>query len=146
MPQQGELTIKTEFGILEVKPGEICVIQRGIKFQVNVSNTELHRGYVAEIFDGHFELPERGPIGANGLANSRDFLTPVAAYEDIDYPNNDFTLFHKYQGGLFTVQLDHSPFDVVGWFGNYAPYKYDLANFCTMNSVSFDHPVCVKNS
>lgn len=135
LPQTGELTVKTEFGIMTCKPGEICVIQRGIKFSVDVSGPS--RGYVGETFSGHFELPERGPIGANSLANERDFETPVAYYEDIE---GEFELLQKFQGKLFTASLDHSPFDVVGWHGNYAPYKYDLSLFCAVNSVTFDHP------
>jgi len=134
VPQQGALDIVTEMGRMRVEPNQICVIQQGIRFSVAVSGPS--RGYVLEVFNNHFVLPNLGPIGANGLANPRDFLTPVAWYED---RQADFTVVSKYQGHLFSSKLDHSPFDVVAWHGNYAPYKYDLANFCTMNSVSFDH-------
>merc|ERR1712227_1100201 len=134
VPQQGTLDITTEFGRMMVKPNEICVIQQGIKFSVGVSGPT--RGYVLEVYDNHFVLPTLGPIGANGLANPRDFLTPSAWFE-----NNagDYTIISKYQGFLFSALQDHSPFDVVAWHGNYAPFKYDLANFCVINTVSYDH-------
>merc|ERR1712098_807541 len=96
----------------------------------------MGRGYVLEVYDDHFVLPNLGPIGANGLANPRDFLTPTAWFED---RQTSFEMISKYQGYLFSAILDHSPFDVVAWHGNYAPYKYDLANYCVINSVSFDH-------
>jgi len=135
VPQQGTLRIATELGILDVAPGEIAVIQRGIKFRVEVS--EGVRGYVCENYGPLLRLPELGPIGSNGLANSRDFLTPVAAYEDRD---GGFTLVSKFLGALYSASIDHSPLDVVAWHGNYAPYKYDLRRFNAINSVSFDHP------
>ncbi|XP_063403520.1 homogentisate 1,2-dioxygenase-like isoform X1 [Mytilus trossulus] len=134
VPQQGGLLITTEFGKMQVDPNEICVIQQGIRFSVAVSGET--RGYMMEVFDGHFTLPNLGPIGANGLANPRDFLTPTACYEDKDC---DYTVTSKFQGHLFSAKQGHSPFDVVAWHGNYAPYKYNLDNFCTMNTVSFDH-------
>ncbi|XP_063386983.1 homogentisate 1,2-dioxygenase [Cydia fagiglandana] len=135
VPQQGTLRITTEFGIMEVAPNEIAVVQLGMRFAVAVDGPS--RGYILEVFDGHFKLPDLGPIGANGLANPRDFLTPVAKYHDED--NIDFTIISKYQGALFAAQQRHSPFDVVAWHGNYVPYKYNLANFMVINSVSFDH-------
>jgi homogentisate 1,2-dioxygenase len=137
VPQSGELTIYTEFGIIKVKPREICVIQRGIRFRVDCETP--CRGYMSEIFGGHFVIPDLGPIGSNGLANPKDFETPVAWYEDVE---EDYELIHKFCGKLFTAKLPYSPFDVVGWHGNYAPFKYNLDNFNTMNTVSFDHPVC----
>lgn len=97
-------------------------------------------GYICEIFDGHFQIPDLGPIGANGLANPRDFLTPVAAFDDRQV--KDFVVYSKFGGEFFSYTQDHSPFDVVAWHGNYAPFKYDLAKFCVVNSVSFDHIVC----
>lgn len=135
VPQQGTLDIQTELGNLMVSPNEICVIQRGIRFRVSLPDGPS-RGYVLEVFGSHFELPDLGPIGANGLANPRDFLSPVAAYEDLD---ETWSVVNKYQGQLFKAEQDHSPFDVVAWHGNYVPYKYDLAKFNTMNTVSFDH-------
>ena len=135
VPQQGALVIRTELGILEVAPGEIGVIPRGVRFRVEVSGDS--RGYVGENYGAPFRLPELGPIGSNGLANARDFLAPVAAFEDSDTPTQ---LIQKFQGALWATTLDHSPFDVVAWHGNYAPYKYDLARFNTINTVSFDHP------
>lgn len=97
------------------------------------------RGYVLEVFGAHFELPDLGPIGANGLANPRDFLTPKAAFEEEN--NVDWEIITKFNGKMFTAKQNHTPFDVVAWHGNYAPYKYDLKNFCVINSVSFDHMV-----
>ncbi|KAJ1547729.1 hypothetical protein HK096_000577 [Nowakowskiella sp. JEL0078] len=137
VPQCGCLNIQTEFGTLEVEPHEIVVIQRGIRFKVELNGPS--RGYAVEIFNGHFELPELGPIGANGLANPRDFLHPTAHFEDAE--NVEFTIYTKFQGQLFSVKQQHSPFDVVAWHGNYVPFKYDLRKFNTVNTVSFDHLV-----
>lgn len=139
IPQVGTLDIATEFGRLTVEPQEIVVIPRGIKFSVAIS--ESSRGYVLEIFKGHFELPNLGPIGANGLANPRDFLTPVAWFEEDEAKlEASHTIINKYMQKMFTKEMDHSPFDVVAWHGNYYPYKYDLRYFNCMNTVSFDHP------
>ncbi len=136
VPQQGSLLLNTEFGRLEVKPGEIAVVQRGIKFQVQLPE-KVARGYLLENFGAHFVLPDRGPIGANGLANERDFLSPTAWYEDVEKPCE---LIQKFCGHFWRAELPSSPLDVVAWHGNYAPFKYDLARFNTMNTVSFDHP------
>lgn len=135
VPEHGTLDITTECGKMEVPSGFIAVIPRGIRFSVNVPSTGA-RGYVAETFDQHFELPPRGVIGCNGLSNERDFETPVAWYEDRDCK---FTCYAKYCDELFVFEQDHSPFDVVAWHGNYSPYRYDLAKFCVINTVSFDH-------
>ena len=138
VPQLGALVLRTELGVLAISPGEIAVIPRGIKFQVQLADGyDAARGYVAENYASPLELPGLGPIGANGLANPRDFLSPVAAYEDTA---GDIELVAKFGGGFWATRLDHSPLDVVAWHGNYAPYKYDLARFNTVNSVSFDHP------
>ena len=136
VPQEGSLKITTEFGIIEVEPKEIAVIQRGIKFKVDPLNGKS-RGYVLENYGAPFVLPYRGPIGANGLANTRDFLTPTSWYEDV---KANYQIVSKFGGKLWTFEQDFSPFDVVGWHGNYAPYKYDLDRFNTINTVSFDHP------
>ncbi|MGN6183779.1 MAG: homogentisate 1,2-dioxygenase [Thermoanaerobaculia bacterium] len=136
VPERGSLKIATELGIVELKPGEIAVIPRGCKFRVDLLDADA-RGYVCENFGAPFRLPDLGPIGANGLANPRDFLSPVAAFEDVE---GDFQLVAKFGGRLWSAKIDHSPLDVVAWHGNYAPYKYDLARFNTMNTVSFDHP------
>ena len=137
VPQQGTLYIATEMGVLDLAPKEICVIPRGLKFRVKLEGSEIFaRGYVCENYGAPFELPNLGPIGANGLASARDFLTPVANYEDI---LGEFNLVNKFGGHLWQTTLDHSPFNVVAWHGNYAPYKYDLTRFNTINSVSFDH-------
>jgi homogentisate 1,2-dioxygenase len=136
VPQDGRLIVATECGVLEVEPGEILVIPRGMVFRVDLVD-ETARGYVCENYGTYLELPERGPIGANGLANPRDFLSPVAAYEDNDRPGE---MFVKFDGRLFSVDLDHSPLDVVGWHGNHVPYKYDLRLFNVIGSISYDHP------
>jgi homogentisate 1,2-dioxygenase len=135
VPQQGNLRIHTELGILGVAPGEIAIIPRGIKIRVDLDCPS--RGYICENYGLPFRLPDLGPIGANGLANPRDFLTPVAAYEDQE---GDFRILGKFLGRLWEAEIDHSPLDVVAWHGNYAPLKYDLARYNCINSVSFDHP------
>jgi homogentisate 1,2-dioxygenase len=136
VPQEGQLRISTEFGIIDVEPGEISVIPRGVKHRVELIDGPV-RGYVCENYGGAFSLPERGPIGANCLANSRDFLTPVAAYEESEVPTS---LFVKWGGSLWRAELEASPLDVVAWHGNYAPYKYDLRRFSPVGAISFDHP------
>jgi homogentisate 1,2-dioxygenase len=136
VPQLGRLGVHTELGRLDIQPGEICVIPRGIKIKVELEEGEA-RGYICENYGLSFRLPDLGPIGANGLANSRDFLTPVAAYEDLD---GSYTIIGKFMGNLWKAEIDHSPLDVVAWHGNYAPYKYDLFQFNCINSVTFDHP------
>jgi homogentisate 1,2-dioxygenase len=136
VPERGALALHTELGNIDVKPGEIAVIPRGTKFRVELAGDDA-RGYVCENYGSPFRLPELGPIGANGLANPRDFLTPVAAFEDVE---GDFELVAKFGGRLWSARIDHSPLDVVAWHGNYAPYKYDLARFNVINTVSFDHP------
>jgi homogentisate 1,2-dioxygenase len=136
VPQEGTLLIHTELGTLEVAPHEIALIPRGIKFQVAFSGKEV-RGYVCENYGTPFELPQLGPIGANGLAHPRHFLAPTATYHDQDDP---FQLLTKFQGTLWASEIAHNPLDVVAWHGNYVPYKYDLKKFQTINTVSFDHP------
>ncbi|KAG0173203.1 hypothetical protein DFQ28_001238 [Apophysomyces sp. BC1034] len=136
VPQHGRLDITTEFGKMMVAPNEICVIQRGIRFSVALPDGPV-RGYILEVFGSVFELPDLGPIGANGLANPRDFLTPTAAFVKED--GVKWTITTKFNGELFVANQNHTPFDVVAWHGNYAPYKYDLAKFCVINTVSYDH-------
>ena len=136
VPQEGALSITTEFGRIDVAPLSIALIPRGVRFRVALTDGRA-RGYVCENYGAPFRLPDLGPIGANGLANPRDFETPVAWYEDVDTP---CTVVQKFQGGLWTTTLDHSPFDVVAWHGNLAPCRYDLTRFNTINTVSFDHP------
>jgi homogentisate 1,2-dioxygenase len=136
VPQQGRVELQTEFGCLEVAPGSIGVVPRGVKLRVRLLDGEA-RGYVAENYGLPFRLPELGPIGANGLANPRDFETPVAWFEDKDAATE---VVQKSLGHLWTTTLDHSPLDVVAWHGNYAPYRYDLSRFNVINTVSFDHP------
>lgn len=136
IPQQGRIALLTELGRLTVAPGQIAVVPRGVRFRAALPDGEA-RGYLAENFGAMFRLPDLGPIGANGLANPRDFETPVAWFEDRDEP---FEVIQKFMGALWTTTIDHSPLDVVAWHGNLAPYRYDLARFNTINTVSFDHP------
>jgi homogentisate 1,2-dioxygenase len=136
VPQQGRLRIATEFGVLEVEPQEIALIPRGVRFQVSLPDGAA-RGYVCENFGAHLRLPDLGPIGSNGLANARDFLAPVAAWEDVE---GEFELIAKFQGELWRAAIGHSPLDVVAWHGSHVPYKYDLRRFNTIGSISYDHP------
>jgi homogentisate 1,2-dioxygenase len=139
VPQQGRLHIATELGVLDVAPHEIAVIPRGVRFRVELPDGPS-RGYVCENFGALLRLPDLGPIGSNGLANPRDFLTPIEAYEDSEAVGGNFELVAKFQGHLWRADIGHSPLDVVGWHGNYAPYKYDLRRFNAIGSISFDHP------
>jgi len=136
VPQQGRLRLLTEFGVIEIEPQEIALLPRGVRVRIELLDGEA-RGYACENFGAQFRLPDLGPIGSNGLANARDFLTPCAAYEDIE---GDFELLAKFQGRLWRAPIGHSPLDVVGWHGNYAPCKYDLRRFNTIGSISYDHP------
>jgi homogentisate 1,2-dioxygenase len=135
VPQQGALELFTELGRIELKPGEIAVVPRGMKFKVLVDGAV--RGYLCENYGPAFRLPELGPIGSQGLAQPRDFLAPVAAFEE---RNGKLQVIAKFQGGLWASDFTHSPLDVVAWHGGYVPYKYDLARFMVINTVSFDHP------
>jgi homogentisate 1,2-dioxygenase len=135
VPQEGELRLWTEFGIIDIEPGECAVIPRGVKIRVELRRGPA-RGYLCENYGGAFTLPERGPIGANCLANTRDFLTPEAAYEDSDAAG---TMYVKSGGTLWQSALEHSPLDVVAWHGNYAPYKYDLRRYSPVGPILFDH-------
>jgi len=134
VPQQGAIVLATELGRLEAKPGEIAVVPRGVKFRVEVGGAT--RGYLCENYGAHFRLPELGPIGAQGLAQKRDFLYPVAAYED---KRGKCQVVAKFLGGLWAAEFRASPLDVVAWHGNQAPYKYELARFMAVNTVTFDH-------
>ncbi len=136
VPQLGRLKIATECGVIEIEPQEIAVIPRGIRFCVELLDATA-RGYICENFGAHLRLPDLGPIGSNGLANARDFLTPIAAYEERE---GEFELLAKFQGNLWSAKINHSPLDVVAWHGNYAPYKYDLRKFNAIGSISYDHP------
>lgn len=136
VPQQGRLRIATEMGVIEIEPQQIALIPRGIRFRVDLLDGEA-RGYVAENFGASLRLPDLGPIGSNGLANPRDFQTPLAAYEDVE---GDFELIAKFDGALWVAPIGHSPLDVVAWHGNHAPCRYDLRHFNTIGSISYDHP------
>ena len=133
--QHGALRLATEFGRIDIEPGEIAVIPRGVKFRLELKGGPA-RGYLCENYGGAFALPERGPIGANCLANQRDFLTPTACFEEVDRPA---TLTVKWGGSLWRAEIGHSPLDVVAWHGNYAPYKYDLRRYSPVGPVLFDH-------
>jgi homogentisate 1,2-dioxygenase len=134
--ETNDVRFVTELGIIDIEPGEIAVIPRGLKFRVELPNGRA-RGYICENYGSQFRLPDLGPIGANGLANPRDFETPIAWYEDREGRHE---LVAKFGGNLWACEIDHSPLDVVAWHGNYAPYKYDLRRFNTIGSISFDHP------
>ena len=136
VPFSGKIKLHTEFGILEINPGMIAVIPRGIVFRVELMES-FAAGYACENSGAPFILPELGPLGSNGLANPRHFLYPNAAFETID---DEVSLLCKHQQTLWIATSQHSPLNVVAWHGNYAPYCYDLALFNTMNTVSFDHP------
>ena len=136
LPERGALTLLTELGRIDVAPGQVAVIPRGVRFKVVLPDGDA-RGYVAENHGAPFRLPDLGPIGANGLANPRDFESPVAWFEDVE---GDFELVQKFMGSLWRTELGRSPLDVVAWHGNYAPYRYDLFRFNTIGSVSYDHP------
>lgn len=136
VPQQGTLSITTELGVLELKPGEVALLPRGIAFKVGVQGHS--RGYVCENYGAPFRLPELGPIGSNGLANPRDFLAPTAAFEAEQA--RPYELIRKFGGRLWRSTQPRTPFDVVAWHGNLAPLKYDTTNFMTIGSISFDHP------
>jgi len=136
VPELGRLRLITELGILEIEPLEICVLPRSVMFRVECLD-DTARGYICENYGPRFTLPERGPIGANGLANPRDFKYPVAAYEEKETPS---TVEIKWGGKFYETKIDHSPLDVVAWHGNFAPYKYDLRLFNTVGSISYDHP------
>ncbi|MEO7786471.1 MAG: homogentisate 1,2-dioxygenase [Sphingomicrobium sp.] len=136
IPQSGRLELLTELGRIELAPGSIALIPRGVRFRVLLPDGAAS-GCLVENYGALFRLPELGPIGSNGLANARDFETPVAWFEDSDEP---FELIQKYGGRLWSTMLDHSPLDVVAWHGNLAPCRYDLARFNALGTVSFDHP------
>lgn len=136
LPQQGRIELLTELGRIEIAPGQIALIPRGVRFKVALPDGSA-RGYMAENYGAPFRLPDLGPIGANGLANPRDFETPVAWFEDRDEPTE---VVQKYAGKLWSTTLDHSPLDVVAWHGNLAPCRYDLSHFNAIGTVSFDHP------
>ena len=136
VPQQGRLELLTELGRLMVAPGEIALVPRGVRFRAKLPDGAA-QGYALENYGAMFRLPDLGPIGANGLANPRDFETPVAWFEDRDEP---FEIIQKYLGSLWRAELHHSPLNVVAWHGNLAPWRYDLSRFNTINTVSFDHP------
>lgn len=136
VPQDGAICFFTEFGSIDVAPGEICLIPRGVKFAARPA-AGGSRGYICENYGAKFTLPERGPIGANCLANPRDFKAPRAAYEEKEGPCR---LTIKWCGSFHQTDLDHSPLDVVAWHGNYAPYKYDLRTFSPVGALLFDHP------
>ncbi|MFJ6802599.1 homogentisate 1,2-dioxygenase [Streptomyces fradiae] len=136
VPERGGLLLRTELGLLAVRPGEVALVPRGVRFRVQLLDGTA-RGYVCENYGQPFQLPDLGPIGANGLANPRDFRAPVAAYEDVEGP---VEVVNKYCGNLWRATYGHSPLDVVAWHGNYVPYVYDLRTFNVIGTISYDHP------
>ncbi|EGX58385.1 homogentisate 1,2-dioxygenase [Streptomyces zinciresistens K42] len=136
VPERGGLLLRTEFGLLHVEPGHVALIPRGVRFRVELLEDSA-RGYVCENYGAPFHLPDLGPIGANGLANARDFLAPVAAYEDVEGP---VEVVNKFCGNLWTATYAHSPLDVVAWHGTHVPYLYDLRRFNVLGTISYDHP------
>lgn len=136
VPQQGEIRLATEMGIMDVEPGEIAVVPRGVVFRFELVDGPA-RGYLCENYGGKLTLPDRGPIGANCLANGRDFKTPVAAFEDIE---EECHIHLKWCSRHYTTTIGHSPLDVVAWHGNYAPYKYDLRDYSPVGAILSDHP------
>jgi homogentisate 1,2-dioxygenase len=136
VPQQGRARFVTELGVIEAGSGDIVIMPRGLRFRVELPDGPS-RGYICENYGPMFRLPELGPLGSNGLANARDFLAPVAAYEDVA---GAYSLVAKFQGNLWAAQMQHSPLNVVAWHGNFVPYKYDLRRFNVIGSISFDHP------
>lgn len=139
VPEHGGLLLRTEFGLLAAEPGEIALIPRGVRFRVEPLD-DTARGYVCENYGAPFRLPDLGPIGANGLANARDFRAPVAAYEDDGDGAGPVEVVNKFCGNLWTAAYDHSPLDVVAWHGNHVPYVYDLRRFNVLGTISYDHP------
>lgn len=139
VPQHGVLDIQTELGKLLVRPNEVCVIPRGIRYRVTLPEGPV-RGYICELYQNHFTLPDLGPMGSNALANARDFQAPVASFDEDHDGKTTYTILSKFAGHLFAAKQNHMPFDVVAWHGNYYPYKYDLGRFNTMGSISYDHP------
>jgi homogentisate 1,2-dioxygenase len=136
VPEQGSLLLRTELGVLRARPGQVALVPRGVRFRVELL-APTARGYVCENYGRPFQLPDLGPIGANGLANARDFLAPVAAYEESD---QETEVVNKFGGNLWAAVYDHSPLDVVAWHGNHVPYLYDLHRFNVLGSISYDHP------
>ena len=136
VPQQGSAGFVSELGVIEASPGEIVVVPRGLRYRVELPDGPS-RGYICENYGPALRLPELGPLGSNGLANQRDFLSPVAAFEDT---KARCVVMSKFQGNLWAAEMDHSSLNVVAWHGNFVPYKYDMARFMVMGTVSFDHP------
>ena len=136
VPQEGRLRFSTELGVIDLEPQEIAIIPRGLLYRVELIDGPAG-GFVCENYGQKFELPGRGPIGANCMANRRDFKTPVAAYEDREVPS---TVTVKWCGQFHVTEIGQSPLDVVAWHGNYAPVKYDLKTYCPVGAILFDHP------
>lgn len=136
VPQQGRMRFSTELGIIDIEPKEIAIIPRGLVYKVTLLDGPA-RGFVCENYGAKFDLPNRGPIGANCLANPRDFKTPIAAFEDRDAPSR---VVIKWCGQFHETFIDHSPLDIVAWHGNYAPCKYDLRTYSPVGAILFDHP------
>ncbi|MEU6757860.1 homogentisate 1,2-dioxygenase [Streptomyces sp. NPDC046685] len=139
VPERGGLLLRTELGLLAARPGDVALIPRGVRFRVELLDSDA-RGYVCENYGQPFQLPDLGPIGANGLAAARDFQAPVAAYEAPDLLDRPTEVVNKFCGNLWSATYDHSPLDVVAWHGSHVPYVYDLRRFNVLGSISYDHP------
>ncbi|MFF8270049.1 homogentisate 1,2-dioxygenase [Streptomyces sp. NPDC016562] len=139
VPERGGLLLRTELGLLAARPGDVALIPRGVRFRVELLDSDA-RGYVCENYGQPFQLPDLGPIGANGLAAARDFRAPVAAYEAPDLLDRPTEVVNKFCGNLWSATYDHSPLDVVAWHGSHVPYVYDLRRFNVLGSISYDHP------
>jgi homogentisate 1,2-dioxygenase len=137
IPQEGALDVRTELGWLSVPIGSILFVPRGLKFAIGLPEN-VGRGWVLEVFGTKLRLPERGLVGSNGLAEARHFRAPHASYEDRECPDG-FQHVTKTGGRLFEATHTFSPFDVVAWYGNHAPFVYDLMHFAPVASVRFDH-------
>ncbi|UNI24027.1 Homogentisate 1,2-dioxygenase [Purpureocillium takamizusanense] len=140
LPQHGRLHVQTELGWLMVRPGELLVVQAGLRFRVLLPDGPS-RGYIQEVFGAHYRLPELGPVGSNGMALPRDFEHPMASF-DLDDGEGEgappWDIVYKLAGGLHSCRQAHTPFDVVAWHGNLAPYKYALDRFVNLANANHD--------
>lgn len=155
IPQSGALDIQTELGRLVVRQNEIAVIPRNVRYRVCLPEGKPCRGYVCELYQGHFRLPDLGVIGSTGLANVRDFQVPKAFVDATVHSHlgttqapgpgaptgvddGEWSIVARLVGNLWHCTQAHTPFDVVGWHGTCYPFKYDLARFCALGNLVFD--------
>lgn len=152
VPQSGAIDITTEMGRMVVRQNEIAVIPRNLRHRVTLIDGKPCRGYVCELYQGHFQLPNLGIIGSTGLANVRDFEIPTAYFEGqvVDgkavaaTSEGEWTIVSRLDTRRWHCTQSRTPFDVAGWHGTSYPYKYDLAKFCVMGNLLFDeHDPCL---